>query len=123
MTAKRAAECQTTLLDKDTLFTDSDIVAVHVRLSDRTRGLVGARELGLMKPNSYLVNISWGPIIDEPALLDVLRRHAIAGAALDTFNVEPMPQDHPFLGLSNTLITPQLVTSQKRATVQVMAVS
>jgi len=108
LTAERAAECQATLVEKDTLFTDSDIVSVHVRLSDRTKGVVGARELGLMKPDSYLVNISRGPIIDEQALLDVLRRHAIAGAALDTFDVEPMPQGHPFLGLSNTLITPHI---------------
>ena len=108
MTAERAAECQATLVDKDTLFRDSDIVSVHVQLSDRTRGLVAARELGLMKPTAYLINISRGPIVDEAALVDVLQRRAIAGAGLDTFDVEPLPPDHPFLKLSNTIIAPHL---------------
>ena len=108
LTAPRAAECQATLVDKDTLFRDSDIASVHLRLSDRTRGLVGARELALMKPTAYLVNISRGPIVDEAALIDALRRNAIAGAALDTFDLEPLPLDHPFLQLENTLIAPHL---------------
>ena len=108
LTAQRAAECQATLVDKDTLFRDSDIVSIHVRLSDRTRGLVGARELGLMKPGAYFINISRGPIVDEAALIDVLQRKAIAGAGLDTVDVEPLPPDHPFLTLPNTLITPHI---------------
>ena len=108
LTAQRAAECQAALVDKDTLFRDSDIASVHLRLSDRTRGLVGARELALMKPTAYLVNISRGPIVDEAALIDALRRNAIAGAALDTFDVEPLPLDHPLLQLENTLIAPHL---------------
>ena len=106
LTPARAAACQATYVGKDTLFQDSDIVSIHVRLSDRTKGLVGAKELSLMKPTSYLVNISRGPIVDEVALIDVLQRRAIAGAALDTFDVEPLPVDHPFLKLSNTLIAP-----------------
>ena len=108
LTAERAAECQATLVDKDTLFRDSDIASVHLRLSDRTRGLVGARELGLMKPTAYLVNISRGPIVDEAALVDALRSNSIAGAALDTFDVEPLPKGHPFLQLENTIIAPHL---------------
>ena len=108
LTAERAAECQATLVDKDTLFRESDIASVHLRLSDRTRGLVGAREIGLMKSTAYLVNISRGPIVDEAALVDALQRRAIAGAALDTFDVEPLPQDHPFLQLDNTIIAPHL---------------
>ena len=108
LTAQRAAECQATLVDKDTLFRDSDIASVHLRLSDRTRDLVGAREIALMKPTSYLVNISRGPIINEAALVDALERKAIAGAALDTFDVEPLPADHPFLRLDNTIIAPHL---------------
>ena len=108
LTAERAAECQATMVDKDTLFRDSDISSVHLRLSDRTRGLVGAREIGLMKPTAYLVNISRGPIVDEAALVDALQRRAIAGAALDTFDVEPLPKDHPFLTLDNTIIAPHL---------------
>ncbi len=106
LTAERAAECGAALVDKDALFRESDIVSIHVRLSERTRGLVGARELGLMKPSSYLVNISRGPIVDEATLVDVLRRKAIAGAALDTFDVEPLPPEHPFLKLPNTILAP-----------------
>jgi phosphoglycerate dehydrogenase-like enzyme len=108
LTEERARECQATLVDKETLFRDSDIVSVHVRLSDRTRGLVGAAELELMKPDAYLVNISRGPIVDEAALVDALRSNSIAGAALDTFDVEPLPKDHPFLQLENTIIAPHL---------------
>jgi phosphoglycerate dehydrogenase-like enzyme len=93
-------------VDKDTLFSDSDIVSIHVVLSDRTRGLVGARELGLMKPDAYLVNISRGPIVDEAALISLLRLKAIAGAALDTFDVEPLPPGHPILSLPNTILAP-----------------
>ena len=108
LTAERAAECQATLVDKDTLFRESDIASVHLRLSDRTYGLVGAREIGMMKPTACLVNISRGPIVDEAALVDALERRAIAGAALDTFDVEPLPKDHPFLKLDNTIIAPHL---------------
>lgn len=106
LTPERAAECQATYVDKEALFRESDIVSVHVRLSERTKGLVGAAELALMKPSSYLVNISRGPIVDEEALIDVLQRKAIAGAALDTFDVEPLPPSHPFLKLTNTIIAP-----------------
>ena len=108
LTAERAAECNATLVDRDTLFAEGDVVSVHVRLSDRTRGLVGAHEIGLMKPSAILVNISRGPIVDEDALVDALQRRAIGGAALDTFDVEPLPADHPFLTLDNTLITPHV---------------
>jgi phosphoglycerate dehydrogenase-like enzyme len=108
LTAERARECGATLVDKDALLRDSDIVSVHLVLGQRTRGIVGARELALMKPTSYLVNISRGPIVDEDALVDVLERRAIAGAALDTFDVEPLPHDHPLLKLDNTLICPHL---------------
>ena len=108
LTEERAQECQARLVDKETLFRDSDIVSVHVRLSDRTRGLVGATELGLMKPDAYLVNISRGPIVDEAALVAALQHKKIAGAGLDTFDVEPMPPDHPLLALDNTVITPHV---------------
>ncbi len=108
LTAERAAECNATLVDKDTLFAEGDVVSVHVRLSERTVGLVGAHEIGLMKPTAILVNISRGPIVDEMALVDALQRRAIGGAALDTFDVEPLPAGHPFLTLDNTLITPHV---------------
>ena len=108
MTAERAKECGATLVDKETLFKESDIVSVHLVLSDRSRGLVSASDLALMKPSAYLVNISRGPIVDEKALIDVLERRAIAGAALDTFDVEPLPKDHPLFKTPNTLICPHL---------------
>ncbi len=108
LTAQRAAEYQATLVDKDTLFQESDIVSIHLRLSDRTRGLVAARELDLMKQTAYLVNISRGPIVDEADLIDSLRRGSIAGAALDTFDVEPLSAEHPLLLLPNVLATPHI---------------
>ncbi len=108
MTAERANECGATLVDKKTLFKESDIVSVHLVLSDRSRGLVSASDLSMMKPSAYLVNISRGPIVDEEALIDVLERRAIAGAALDTFDVEPLPKDHPLFKTPNTLICPHL---------------
>ena len=108
LTAERARECGATLVDKDTLFRDSDIVSIHLVLSQRTRGLVGAHELGLMKPTAYLVNISRGPIVNEEALVDTLERRAIAGAALDVFEEEPLPRNHPLLHLDNTLLLPHL---------------
>lgn len=108
LTAARAQECGAALVDKDTLFRQSDIVSVHLVLSGRSRGLVGARELALMQPTAYLVNISRGPIVDEAALVDALQRRAIAGAALDTFDTEPLPPEHPLLQLDNTLICPHL---------------
>jgi len=108
LTPERAAECGATLVDKNTLFKESDVLSVHVQLSDRTRGLVGAKELSLMKPTSYLINISRGPIIDELSLIQALTSGSIAGAGLDTFDIEPLPTNHPLLGLSNTVITPHL---------------
>ena len=108
MTAERANECGATLVDKKTLFKESDIVSVHLVLSDRSRGLVSASDLSMMKPSACLVNISRGPIVDEEALIDVLERRAIAGAALDTFDVEPLPKDHPLFKTPNTLICPHL---------------
>ena len=108
LTAERARECGATLVDKETLFRDSDILSIHLVLSQRTRGLVGAQDLALMKPTAYLINISRGPIVDEAALVNALQRRAIAGAALDVFEVEPLPHDHPLLKLDNTLILPHL---------------
>ena len=108
LTHERAAECGATLVTKDELFARSDVVTIQVRLTDRTRGLVGARELGLMKPTAYLINTSRGPIVDEAALIDVLQRNAIAGAGLDVFDQEPLPQDHPLRRMDNVVITPHI---------------
>ena len=80
----------------------------HLVLGERTRGLIGARELGLMKRTAYLVNTSRGPIVDEAALVRALRDGMIAGAGLDVFDTEPLPKDHPFRSLPNTVIAPHL---------------
>ena len=106
LTAEKAAQCGARLVTKDELFSRSDIVSVHVQLSERTRGLVGARELGLMKRTAYLVNTARGPIVDEAALVKALETRAIAGAGLDVFDEEPLPADHPFTRLDSTLLMP-----------------
>jgi phosphoglycerate dehydrogenase-like enzyme len=108
LTAARAAEYGAKLVSKDELMSQSDILSVHLILSDRSRGLIGARELGLMKPTAYLVNTSRGPIVDEPALIQALENRTIAGAALDVFDVEPLPLNHPLRRLDNIVITPHL---------------
>jgi phosphoglycerate dehydrogenase-like enzyme len=92
----------------DELLRASDIVTIHLVLSDRTRGLLGARELGLMQPHAILVNTSRGPIVDETALIAALKERRIAGAGIDVFDREPLPRDHPFRGLDNVVATPHL---------------
>ncbi len=108
LTAERAAEFDATLVSKEELLSSSDIVTIHLVLSDRTRGLIGRDELALMKPSAYLVNTSRGPIVDEAALVDALRSGAIAGAGLDVFDTEPLPRDHPLRTLPNTVLTPHM---------------
>jgi phosphoglycerate dehydrogenase-like enzyme len=108
LTQKRAEQFGAVLVTKDELFSTSDIVSIHLVLSDRTRGLVGARELGLMKPTSYLINTSRGPIVDEASLIATLRAHGIAGAGIDVYDPEPLPQDHPLRGVENVITTPHL---------------
>jgi phosphoglycerate dehydrogenase-like enzyme len=93
---------------KDELLERSDVISIHTRLSDRTRGLIGARELALMRPTAYLVNTSRGPIVEEQALLDTLHAGRLAGAALDVFDQEPLPVDHPLRSAPNTLLTPHI---------------
>jgi phosphoglycerate dehydrogenase-like enzyme len=109
LTAERATAVGATLAgSRDELLARADIVTIHLVLSDRTRGLVGARELGLMRPTAYLVNTSRGPIVDEGALIATLRAGKIAGAGLDVYDEEPLPADHPLRRLPNTVITPHL---------------
>lgn len=108
MTAEHAAECGATLATKDELLSQSDVVTLHVVLSDRSRGMIGAAELALMKPGAYLINTSRGPLVDEAALIEVLENKRIAGAGLDVFDIEPLPLEHPFRRLPNTVITPHL---------------
>ncbi len=108
LTRERAEQVGAKLVSKEELFTQADIVSIHLVLSDRTRGLVSQMELSLMKPTAYLINTSRGPIVDERALVSALRERRIAGAGLDVFDQEPLPAGHPFLELDNTLITPHL---------------
>ena len=108
LTAERAAEVGATLVGKDELLSRADVATIHLVLGTRTRGVIGARELGLMKPSAYLVNTSRGPIVDEAALVVALRDGKLAGAGLDVFDEEPLPLDHPFRHLPNIVITPHL---------------
>jgi phosphoglycerate dehydrogenase-like enzyme len=105
MTDQQAAEHGATRVDRDDLFREADIITIHLVLSERTRGLVGAHELSLMKPTAMLVNTSRGPIVDEAALIEALRSGGIAGAGLDVFDTEPLPADHPLRSLANTVLT------------------
>ena len=108
LTSERCQEVGVTLATRQQLFATADIVTIHMVLSNRSRGLVGQQELGWMKPTSYLVNTSRGPIVDEAALLKALKQRQIAGAALDVFSVEPLPVDHPLRGLDNVVLTSHL---------------
>lgn len=92
----------------DDLLVSSDVVTVHLVLSERTRGLIGARELARMKSDALLVNTSRGPIIDEASLIGALRERRIGGAALDVYDHEPLPTDHPFRSLDNVVATPHI---------------
>ena len=108
LTAERAAEFRARLVEKDELLGESDFVTIHLVLSDRTRGLLGERELSLMKESAYLVNTSRGPIVDETALIGALQSGKIAGAGLDVFDIEPLPLDHKLRSLPNTVLTPHM---------------
>ncbi|MFL5066544.1 MAG: NAD(P)-dependent oxidoreductase, partial [Xanthobacteraceae bacterium] len=93
---------------KEDLLRQADFITIHVVLSPRTRGLMGAKDLSLMKPTAYLINTSRGPIVEEAALVAALTEKRIAGAGLDVFDVEPLPLDHPLRRLDNVVITPHL---------------
>jgi phosphoglycerate dehydrogenase-like enzyme len=108
MTTESAARHDAEYVSKDELLASSDILSIHVRLSERTRGLIGARELSLMKSHALLVNTARGPIVDEDALIVALRRKQIAGAALDVFDIEPLPTTHPFRTMDNVIATSHL---------------
>src|SRR5947209_7315655 len=108
LTEEKAREAGATRVEKDELFRRADFITIHLQLSPRTRGLVGAKEFGQMKPSAFLVNTSRGPIVEEAALVSVLRERRIGGAGLDVYDVEPLPQDHPLRKLDNAVITPHL---------------
>ena len=90
----------------DQLYRDSDAISLHLRLSEQTRGMIGAREFALMKPSAILINTARGPIVEEAALLQALTEGRIAGAGLDVFDTEPLPAGHPLTELSNVVMTP-----------------
>ena len=108
LSAAAAESAGAVAVGKDELFASSDVITVHYKLSSRSVGLVGARELGLMKPTAYIVNTSRGPIVDEDALLAALRSGAIAGAGLDVYDEEPLPGGHPLRLAPRTVLTPHL---------------
>ena len=108
LTAERAAEVGVRRVEKQELFVTSDVVSLHLVLGERTRGIVGAGELSAMKPTAWFVNTSRAGLVDEPALLTVLRERRIAGAGLDVFPIEPLPAHHPLLTLPNVVLTPHL---------------
>ncbi|HET9903252.1 MAG TPA: D-2-hydroxyacid dehydrogenase family protein [Xanthobacteraceae bacterium] len=108
LTPERCRDIGVEYVSKDGLFSRSDFVSIHLVLSARTRGLVGSAELGRMKPTACLVNTSRGPIVDEGALIAALQERRIAGAALDVYDREPLPSDHPLRKLSNVVLTPHL---------------
>ncbi len=114
LTEERAAEIGATRVDKATLFEQADVVTLHLILSDRSRGIVGAEDLARMKRSAFIVNTSRGPLIDQPALIAALQEGRIAGAGIDVFDTEPLPIDHPLLAAPNTFLTPHLgyVTQQ-----------
>jgi D-3-phosphoglycerate dehydrogenase len=114
LTPEKAKEAGADYVAKEDLFRNADVLSIHVVLSDRTRGLIGAKELGLMKKSAFLVNTSRGPIVDEKALIAALNSKSIAAAGLDVFDIEPLPLDHPFRKMDNVVLTPHLgyVTEQ-----------
>jgi phosphoglycerate dehydrogenase-like enzyme len=108
LTAEKAVAAGAALVSKEDLLRQADFVSIHLVLSDRTRGLIGTRELSLMKPTARLINTSRGPIVVEADLIEALRSRRIAGAAIDVYDTEPLPPDHPYRKLANLLATPHI---------------
>lgn len=108
LTDERAAEVGVRRVSREALFAESDFITVHLVLSDRSRGLIGAEDFGRMKPDAYFINTSRGPIVDNEALLDALRNRRIGGAGIDVYDAEPLPADAPWRSLDNVLATPHI---------------
>ena len=108
LTDERASEVGVERVDHDEFFATSDVISVHLKLSPRSHGYVGRAEFDLMKPTALLINTSRGPVVDEAALLDALRTRRIAGAALDVYDREPLPAEHPLRSVPNVLLTPHI---------------
>ena len=117
LTPDRCSEEGVAYALKDDFFSTSDFISIHLKLSDRVKGLIGVNELALMKPDACIVNTSRAPIIDQRALLAALQEKRIGGAALDVYDQEPLPTDNPFRGLPNVILTPHIgyVTAQTMA--------
>jgi phosphoglycerate dehydrogenase-like enzyme len=108
LTEERAAAAGATRVDKATLLREADVLTLHLILSERSRGILGAAELAQMQPGAVVVNTSRGPLIDQAALISALKEGRIAGAGIDVFDQEPLPPDHPILAAPNTVLTPHL---------------
>ncbi|ASU35552.1 D-2-hydroxyacid dehydrogenase family protein [Mucilaginibacter xinganensis] len=108
LTEEKAAAAGVKLVSKETLLKEADFVTIHLVLSDRSRGIIQQTDLDLMKPSAYLINTSRGPLIDEAALISTLQQKKIAGAAVDVYDTEPLPANHPFRKLDNVLATPHI---------------
>lgn len=108
LTLEKANEHGVKLVSKEGLFKMADFVSIHLILSSRSRNIITSKELSLMKPTAYLINTSRGPLVNEPDLIDTLKNKRIAGAALDVYDIEPLPTDHPFRKLPNLLATPHI---------------
>jgi phosphoglycerate dehydrogenase-like enzyme len=108
LTEEKAAAAGARLVSKETLLKEADFVTIHLILSHRSRGIISQADLDLMKPTAYFINTSRGPLVDEKALINVLRQKKIAGAAVDVYDIEPLPADHPFRKLDNILATPHV---------------
>lgn len=102
-------ELGVTMTDMDTLLREADFISINTLLNDSTRGLIGAREFGLMKPTAYFINTSRGPVVDEAALIDTMKKQRIAGAAIDVFEEEPMSPDNPLLKMDNVILAPHAI--------------
>lgn len=108
LTEERANEAGATLVTKEELFKQADMVTIHMVLSDKTRGIVNRAELDLMKPSAFFINTSRGPLVNESALIEILQQNKIAGAVLDVYDTEPLPADHIFRKMQNVLATPHI---------------
>jgi phosphoglycerate dehydrogenase-like enzyme len=108
LTEEKAAAAGAKLVSKETLLKEADFVTIHLVLSHRSRGIIGQNDLDLMKPTAYFINTSRGPLVDEKALINTLQQKKIAGAAIDVYDIEPLPTDHPFRKLDNILATPHI---------------
>jgi 26S proteasome regulatory subunit N2 len=107
LTRERAAEVNVEFVEsKEEIFKQSDIVSIHMVLSESTQRMITAADLGLMKPTAFIINTSRGPLIDEAALIGVLEQRKIAGAGLDVYDIEPLPLDHPLRKLDNATLSP-----------------